>query len=402
MSAESPLTDVRHLHREPDADAADAEAVEIDEAAGAWPEEVDISYYADSAMTIPGMGDRGTNCGDWYPAEFCEECGTVHAGASMCQQRGCPDCWDTWTGNRAEAIVRRLTALRWAREDGLGRRTIHAVASPPQAAVVSLADVRRYRRQAQEHLRAAGLEGGVMVFHGFRATEETKEAYEAAQEANEEIQERMNASGGLWEFIRESDPEWRDLVYWSPHYHVIGLAPEFEPDEADAEGWVLERLSTAARLEAIDDRQAYASVAKMTRYILSHATFEPDGMRAVSWFGAAHATQFDPEAELSKRSVETIEKIASEIVGKGTAAEGAEDEERACQEEDCDGALREIWDANLFLGDREWVDRVGREAERRLSTAFEWAIGEVHPPPGMRGPRSPDEFDEAFDELLDC
>lgn len=399
MSAESPLVDVRHLHREAEADAADAESVEIEAAAGAWPEEVDISYYADSAMTIPGMGERGANCGEWYPAEFCEECGTVHAGVSRCHQRGCPDCWDTWTGERTEAIVRRLTALRWTREEGVGRRVIHATASPPQAEVVSLADVRRYRRRAQEHLRAAGVEGGVMVFHGFRATEETKEAYEAAQRANEEVQERMHAAGGLWQFIRESDPEWRDLVYWSPHFHVIGVAPEFEPSAADADGWILERLSTADALGGLRDREAYTSVAKMARYILSHATFEPEGMRAVSWFGVAHATQFDPEEELSGGALDVIERITEEIVGEGTTADGAEEEEPTCEEEECEGALRPIWDANLYLGDRKWVDHVGREAERRLAVAFEWAIGEVHPPPGMRAPRSREEFVEAFDEL---
>lgn len=398
MSTNSPLTDVRHLHLEAEADAADVEAVEIDEAAGAWPEEVDISYYADSAMTIPGMGDRGTNCGEWYPAEFCEECGTVHPGVSRCQQRGCPDCWDTWTGERTEAIVRRLTALRLTRDAGVGRRVVHATASPSPGEVVSLEDVRRYRRRAQDHLRAAGVEGGVMVFHGFRATEDTKEAYEAAQQANEEVQERMHAAGGLWQFIRESDPEWRDLVYWSPHFHVIGVAPEFEPDAADADGWILERLSTADALGGLRDRPAYTSVAKMARYILSHATFEADGMRAVSWFGVAHATQFDPEEELSDGALSVVERIAEEIVGEGVAVDGAE-EEPTCEEEECDGALRPIWDANLFLGDREWVDRVGREAERRLSTAFEWAIGETHPPPGMRAPRSREEFVEAFDEL---
>lgn len=408
MSAESPLVDVRHLHRD-DVGADDQEAsVDVEASAGAWPEDVEVSYYADAAMTIPGMGERGANCGEFYPAEFCEECGTVHAGVSRCQQRGCPDCWTTWTGNRTEAIVRRLTALRWARDPGVGRRVVHATASPPPGEITSLSDVQRYRGKAQERLKEAGVDGGVMVFHGFRAKEETKEAYQAAQSANEELQERMNASGGLWQFVRETDADWRSLVYWSPHYHVLALAPEFEPNEADlspalssrseATGWVLERHSTAARLDGLRDREAYASVAKIARYILSHATFEKGGTRAVSWFGAAHSTQFDPEEELSEGAHSVIERITEEIVGEGTSA-GDGDEEPTCDEEECDGPLRPIWDANLFLGDREWVDHVGRSAERQLAVAFEWAIGDVHPPSGLRRPRSRAEFAEAFEAL---
>ena len=407
MSAESPLVDVRHLHRDGDAGADVLEEIEVEASAGAWPEEVDVSYYADSSMTIPGMGERGANCGEYYPAEFCEECGTVHAGVSRCQQRGCPDCWTTWTGNRTEAIVRRLTALRWDREPGVRRRVVHATASPPPGEITSLADVKRYRQKAQERLKDAGVDGGVMVFHGFRAKEETKEAFQAAKQANEEVQERMNASGGLWRFIRESDRDWRSLVYWSPHYHGLALAPEFEPDEADlapalggvedAAGWVLERHSTAARLDSLRDREAYSSVAKMARYILSHATFEKGGTRAVSWFGAAHSTQFDPEEELSEGAMSVIDRVAGEIVGHGTD-DG--EEEPTCEEEECDGPLRPIWDAGRFLGDRKWVDHVGREAEHRLAAAFEWAIGEARPPPGLRAPRSRQAFEDAFETVL--
>lgn len=392
MSAESSFVDVRHLHREEESAEVDQEPAEVEERAGAWPEEMEVSFYADSAMTIPGMGERGANCGEYYPAEFCEVCGSVHAGVSRCQQRGCPDCWDTWTGNRTEAIVRRLTALRWTREAGVGRREVHAMASPPPGEITSLEDVKRYRRKAQDHLRAAGVEGGAMAFHGFRVKEEVVEMFE-------ELKAAGAVDCGLWEYVRENDRGWRSQVYWSPHFHVIGLAPEFEPDRAEADGWVLKRLSTADILGSLRDRDAYTSVAKMARYILSHATFEPDGMRAVSWFGAAHATQFDPEEELSAGALAVIERITEEIVGEG-AGDGALDEEPTCEEEECEGSLRPIWDANLYLGDRGWVNSIGREAEHRLAVAFEWALGEIHPPPGMRAPRSSEGFEEAFETLL--
>lgn len=393
MSVGPVARDVRHLYRSDeteDGSIEDREQLEEAEGLGSWPEEIDISVYADSSMTIPGMSERGKNCGEWYPAEFCEMCGTVHSGVSYCQQRGCPACWDTWTGNRAESIVRRVTAYRWTKEPGVERRAVHAVASPPTGEITSLSDVQRYRRKAQSQLREAGLVGGVMVFHGFRVKEQVQEAYEELKEADA-------VDGGIWKYVRENGRDWRSQVYWSPHYHVIGVAPEFEPEEGG--DWVVKRLSTADALESLKDGGAYQSVAKQSRYILSHATFEPEGMRAVSWFGKLHSTQFDPEEELSGGALSVIERKAAEAVGNEEYEEEAE-EPPTCKESDCDGQRRPIWDANLYLGDMEWVDRVGREVEQRLSVAFDWAIGEQRPPPGLRKPRSRAEYEEAFEQLL--
>jgi hypothetical protein len=387
--------DVRHLsRRDVDEDQDGAALVEDGPAPGAWPESVEVSYFADSATTLPGMGERGANCGEWYPAEFCESCGTVHAGVSRCQQRGCPDCWATWTGNRAEAIVRRLTAYRFSQPPGVERRVVHAVASPPPGEVRTLTDVGRYRRKAQERLKQRGVRGGVMVFHGFRVKQEVKETYW-------ELRDAGAVSGGLWQFVRENGRDWRSQTYWSPHYHVIGAALEFEADDSE-DDWVIRRLSSADSLRSLRDDGAYTSVAKMSRYILSHATFEPDGVRAVTWFGELHSTQFDPEAELSAGALSVIERKAAEAVGRPVedGAGSESDDERRCEEDDCDGELHAIWDAGLFLMDMDWCESVGREAEHRLAVAFEWAVGERQPPPGLKRPRSREEYAEAFDVLL--
>jgi hypothetical protein len=178
---------------------------------------------------------------------------------------------------------------------------------------------------------------------------------------------------------------------------VIGVASEFEPEEGD--DWVLKRLSTADALESLKDDGPYHSVAKQSRYILSHATFEPEGMRAVSWFGELHATQFDPEEELSGGAVSVIERKAAEAVGNEEYEEESE-EAPTCKEPDCEGERRPIWDANLYVGNEEWVSEVGRKAERKLSVAFEWALGERRPPPGLQKPRSRAEYEEAFETML--
>jgi hypothetical protein len=189
---------------------------------------------------------------------------------------------------------------------------------------------------------------------------------------------------------------------------VLGLAPEFEPDESD--GWVIRRLSTLDGLHYLRDRGAYTSAAKAFGYILSHATFDPDGdKQAVTWFGEAHGSQFQADRELSEGALSVIERLSAEVTGAidvdmdedGVAGVlGDEDDARECPSEECGGFLRSIFDAPRFLGDRAWVDDVGREAEHRVAVAFEWVIGEANPPPGLRRPSGQEEYEEAMESLL--
>ena len=41
--------------------------------------------------------------------------------------------------------------------------------------------------------------------------------------------------GILWWFIRQNDTVWREQVYWSLHYHIIGLYHDFEESNPNGE-----------------------------------------------------------------------------------------------------------------------------------------------------------------------
>jgi ADP-ribose pyrophosphatase YjhB (NUDIX family) len=367
----------------------------LDEPAETWPEDAEPEGLADAHVTLPGMGESGKGCGEWAPREFCDTCGEVHLGPHRCQQRGCPDCWSTWATQRAEKVVRRLQSARWAEPDGIERRAVHAVVSPPEGEVRTLADIGRYRRKAHDRAREAGIRGGVCVFHGFRVTEAAKREYRRETEGEA-------TAAGMWRYVRENGRTWRSQTYWSPHYHYVGLATEVEPDEDDE--WVVERLSTGAAFTSLRDREAYESLAKIATYIMSHATFEPPdpdeggpGKKAVSWFGSVHPSNFQAEEELSEGALSVIERLSAEVTGavdpEGRAGPA---EAEKCPEEDCTGRLRSIFEFPSYSGRLD----LSREVESRLSTAFEWAIGEVVPPPGMRFPTTEAECTEAFEYLL--
>lgn len=367
---------------------------------GRWQETLDVSFYAESSMTLPGMGDPGEGCGEWYPREFCDECGEPHFGVSRCEQRGCPSCWGPWSRRRAEKITRRLGAARYAAEDGLGKRAVHAVVSPPEGSVRSLTDVKQGFRDAYQLAKEKGVRGGVAIFHGFRVTEEGKRLYEEAKERGEWD---PDAEGRLWAFVRSHERRWRSLTYWSPHWHILGLARDFEADDPDEqEGWVARRIRSLKPFK-LHAEEGYRDMVGAAMYLLSHATFESDTSKdCVRWFGDLATTQFSPESEISEGALAVIERKAREAAESGPdRGEDAppEEEEEPC--ENCGATSRSpIWEAGHALADPGWCDRIGRDQQRKLSAAFEWAIGERRPPPGLRRPRTEEEAREAFEELL--
>lgn len=366
---------------------------------GAWQEELDLSFFADSSMTLPGSGNPGDGCGEWYPKEFCDECGTFYYGKSRCEQRGCPSCWGPWARRRSEKITRRLGAARYAAEAGVSKRAVHAVVSPPEGSIQSLTDVSQGYRDAYQLAKEKGVRGGVAIFHGFRVTEEGKRLFE---EAKERDQWDPETDGRLWAFVRDHDRGWRSLTYWSPHWHIIGLARDFEADDPDSqEGWIARRIRSLKPFKLHKD-EGYNDMVGAAMYLLSHATFESDTSKdCIRWFGDLATTVFSPEEELSEGSLSVVERKAreaAESVPEGGEKGPGEEEGEEC--ENCGSTSRSpIWEAGQALQDPGWCQRIGREQQRKLKAAFEWAIGDRIPPPGLRGPRTEEEAREAFEEI---
>jgi hypothetical protein len=393
-------------HRDVDAGPSTAAPGDRDDQAGAWPEGMEISYYADTAVSIPGKGEPGANCGEWFPKEFCDECGEPHLGVSRCEQRTCPDCWGAWTRRRAEKITRRLGAARYAEPAGLSKRAVHAVMSPPEGEVRTLSDVSQGYRDAYELAQEKGVRGGVVVFHGFRVTDKGERLFEAAKDAGVwEVEE----DGKKWAFVRSREKrlergigegeDWRGLTYWSPHWHVLGLCEEFEADDPDKqEGWVARNIRSLERFQ-LHNSEGYEDMVGAARYLLSHGSFETGTSKdCVRWFGELATTKFSPEGELSEGTLSVVERMAKE------AAESHEERGEGPEEDECENcgsaSMSPIWEAGGALMDKGWCQRIGREQQRKLTAAFEWSIGERPPPPGLKHPRTEAEAEEALEALL--
>lgn len=365
--------------------------------AGAWPEEMDgIRFVADSALTIPGKSESPSDCGEWGFREFCDTCGEPRAGPHRCQQRKCPDCSDTWRGNDAASITARLSAAR-READGAESRVVHCSASPPPGETRTLVDYWDGFSDAYDLAEAKGIRGGVVFAHGWRVKDRVKRVFRELSNAE------VITEGALWEWVRENEKDWRTQVYWSPHYHIIGLSADVgadHPDEQD--GWVFRRLSSDAWFN-FTEPDSYEAVFRMAMYVLSHVGFEADSQKqVVRWFGSLAYNQFagldaleDWEKSVVRRNVEEVS--GRDIEADSDGAGGGLDD---CPEDACEGSLRPIWNAGRWLTDPDWCDSIGRNQQRRLVAAFELAIGDVKPPPGMKHPDSEEHLEEVLDMVM--
>lgn len=339
---------------------------------------------------LPGKGESAPTCGEVSATSFCDEAGHIHYESHLCGRRECPVCWNgQWAGPRTVSVVSRLAAARHSEPEGIQRRTIHAVVSPPEDSIQSIESVYLGRREALAIAKDHGIRGGVVIFHGYRPTQATKDRYED-----------VGPGLPIWRWIRSNEERWKDQVYWSPHYHVVGLSVDTDPGDSNQDGgWVFKNIRSLEAYTGPRDREGTEDMVRVVRYLLSHATFpDVENRQAVSWFGELHGTNFDPEEDISGGSWSVIERVTEEVVGsEGEESERAEDRD-VCPVEGCEGGVHSIYHVRDFL--ETSGHSLPRETRARLKVAYEWVSGFIEPPPGLKNPRSVEHAEEALEAML--
>lgn len=352
--------------------------------------------------SIPGKGEAAPDCGRVSPQGFCDASGHIEMGYHDCGRRECPDCWSRqWAGPRTVTVVSRLAAAREAAEDPSDKRAVHAVVGPPPDDLPNTIEgFYRMRAEANTIAKEHGIRGGVVVPHGYRATDDTKARYK-----------REDPNLSLWWWIRQNETPWGEQVYWSPHYHIIGLAssrnldPEtgqpghIKPGEDREDGWLFKNIRSLDRYDGPNDIDGTEDMIRVIRYLLSHTTFPQNEKRmSVTWFGELHGCMFVPEEALTLVRWRKIQDTVERLVGSQADDDDEEDGEHTCKVDGCDGTVHDIFQARAYLDTVQGTIPV--DMQRRILTAYEWKIGKVHPPPGMKSPRSVEEAREVLDHLL--
>jgi hypothetical protein len=307
-----------------------------------------------------------------------------------CGRRVCPDCWYGWVQNAAEGIVSRLAAARLAEPDGMGRRAVHAVISPPEGECSTLAQQERARRRAYRLAEEHGIRGGVVVPHGYRLTAEAREEFGEQEEY-----------GDPWLWLRdEYGEEYREKVYYSPHFHVLGLSRGVKASSpAGDDGWVVKRVRSFDVIRGAGRLAPYEDMAYAALYVLSHVTFDPAQQKpATYWYGDLSTQTFDPEETHSAGLWSAIERRTEEAV---TGEKPGEAEPTECETDGCGGHAVPMREVCRYLDQPGWVASLPDGHEERLRAARDWFLGTCEPPPGLKHPRSRSQAEEALSAMLE-
>lgn len=374
----------------------------VEDRAAAADSSQSLGEWGQEEWELPGQGDSGPKCGEYYPEAVCDSCGELQFGSHNCGRRSCPDCWHGWADKASVRGAKRIQSFRYTQPDDHRRQVAHAVVSPPDGDVMNERQYWDGRSKAAEIAKEKGFRGFAVVPHPYRGTDRAKRLYRQSE-----------VSYGFWVWWRNDMDGDEELVRWSPHYHIIGFTtPDMnQGDESDE--WVYNFITSLDRFGGIHDRDSHKDVYGTFRYLLSHTGY-PGGSskQVVTWCGELANSVFVEEATADYQIEKPSEGVQSVILREIEEAvdvateddedseDGAEDRETddmgKCPCDGCDGLLIDVFDVRRYLE----YNRPPPEVAHRMTVAYEWRMGEVSPPPGMKRPETEEHAQEAFEAML--
>jgi len=368
--------------------------------AGEWSD--DLGHWGEAEWELPGFGEKGPRCGEYYPESVCDSCGTPQFATHQCGRRGCPDCWGTWAKEASVRATVRTQAFRYTLPDNYERQAAHAVVSVPEGEVMNERQFYEGRKKAAEIAEEKGFRGFAVVPHPYRMTDDAKRQYRSD-----------NVDYGIWAWWRRDRDGDRDLIKWSPHYHIIGVTTQDMDSGDDSDDWVYTFLRSFGRFTGTRDTDSHEEVYGAFRYLMSHTGWPEGSDRdAVTWYGdlansifVENATQDWQHQKPSEGVLSALEREIEEIAGVGPDDDESDesggqsddtDDMGECPCDDCDGLLIDVFDVRRYL---DYNDPPPDVASRMIA-AYEWRMGERTPPPGLMGPKTEEQAREAFEALL--
>jgi len=375
-----------------------AVAARADRAApGEWDE--GLEPYGGTPYELPGRGERGEGCGEWYPESVCSSCGEPHFSPHVCGARSCPDCWGVWAKEAGVRATTRIQAFRYTQPDDWRRQVAHATVSPPEGEVMSEREYWDGRSKAAGIAKAKGWRGFTVIPHPFRVTDEGKERYE-----------EEDPEYGIWVWLRNDVEGMERYIYWSPHYHIVGATGADMEPARESDEWSYTFLRSVESFDGVRDESSHKDLYGLFRYILSHTGYPAGSSKqVVTWYGDLANSVFVEEAGAEWQHEKPSEGVLSALEREVESVAGldADEPEEAnipeesdavgrCEVDGCDGELIDVFDVRQYLRQVDPPPDV-REA---MEAAIEWRLGERLPPPGLKRPSTEKEAREAFGKIV--
>lgn len=296
----------------------------------------DLPYY------FPGLGPvKSDLCGTVKHLHKCPlgDCVKVHY--YKCLNYSCPDCYGSAAHQAAERIEDRVLGIGSVlRLNNIKTRyPNHVIISPPVGAFKPSDNLSTWRGKIYKIASDIGMIGGAVVFHPCRIN---KDILEQLRPLN-----KKGDSGGFWRLIHENAlgfDSWRDYVYWSPHFHIIGFMPEIKiksDDLFEATGYVYKvvKYKTGKSKAGVElYKPQIPSVAAVAHYLLTHHA-NIKGSTGYTYFGLLSynkAQIIDKEEQIESIRCPKCGSILEKWTGFDINEDGTIDFSHACNHGDAE------------------------------------------------------------------
>jgi hypothetical protein len=317
-----------------------------------------------------------------------------------CGRRECPNCWGSWAKKASVRATKRIQAFRYTLPDDASRQTGHAITGPPEGEIRTEREFWKGREKAAEIAEEKGFRGFVVVPHPFRVTEEGQERYE-----------EEDPNYGIWVWLRNDVENMEEYIYWSPHYHIVGLmTPDMDPAK-DGDEWVYHFRRSVEPFEGISDKASHNDLYGLIRYLVSHTGYPSGSTRQVlTWYGDLansvfvedateewqHAKPSEGVRDALERHIEEIAGVEIEEDSDGSEPEDEDDSLGECPVEGCEGRVIDVFDIDTYLRQTDPPP----EVRKAMQTARDWRLGEREPPPGLKHPTTEEQARDALEAML--
>ena len=306
---------------------------------------------------VLGSAGKPRKCITALPLRFCENCGQVYIITGNCNTPGCPDCSNRWRYQRTESIVKKLQSYSYEKK----LRLQHIMISPSDKDYKYLKSpeiISKFQKnKIYPFLKHKNITGGVIIFHPFRIIKEKKvELYEYYDDIDIDL---SLGEFALWKILGRIK-NWRDFVYWSPHFHIIGITNRSEAAT----------LNDRFVFKNIGDLQQITDVIKVTMYLLTHiGVHKNNTSHNIKYFGVVSNSKWSFE-----KATDQIRHYINVLLYKNlndfADSEGVT--HRRCVF--CGSRLISMYFLDGYL------DRFSKDHQKILKYCYKWCKGDVPPP----------------------
>lgn len=302
----------------------------------------DSSLGVNHPYHFPGLGGvTNTSCGTVKHLHKCPVDDYIQLHYYSCHNYSCPDCFGSAAHQAAERIEDRVLGIGSVlRLNNIKTRyPNHVIISPPVGAFNPSDDLSSWRSKIYKIASDIGMIGGAVVFHPYRIH---KDILEQLKPLN-----KKGDSGGFWRLIHKNAlgfDSWRDYVYWSPHFHIIGFMPEIKiksDDLFDATGYVYKVVTyKTGKLKAGVElyKPQIPNVKAVANYLLTHhANIKGStGYTYFGWLSYNKAQIIDKEKQIESILCPKCGYILEKWINFDINKDGTIDFSRACNHGDAE------------------------------------------------------------------